>query len=79
MSKYAVFSKPKLGGDKRIHRPSLVSNTIANARRHSRRIVGYFIIIELPDTFRDSRRVRFSGSYLLFESKIVFTNFFRKV
>jgi hypothetical protein len=79
VSKYAVFSKPKLGGNRRIHRPSVVSNRISNAIRESRRIVGYFIIIELSDVFSDSRKVRFSGNQLLFESKIVFTNFFRKV
>lgn len=79
MSKYAVFSKPRFSGNTKIHRPSVVSNTIANAIRHSKRIKGFYIIIELPDEFRDSRRIRFTAKYLLFESKIVFTNFFRKV
>lgn len=79
MSKYAVFSKPKSGGNNRIHRPSVVSSRISNAIEQSKRIKGFYIIIELPDTFRDSRRVRFSANHLLFESKIVFTNFFRKV
>lgn len=79
MSRYAVFGKPKFGGNKRIHRPGVVSKKLSNAIQYSRRIVGFFIIVELPDTFVSKRSVCFSGNYLLFESKIVFTNFIRKV
>lgn len=78
MSRYALFSKPKLGGNRKFHRPVVVSKRISNAIQCSNRVKGYFIIVELPDTYRDSRSIRFSGNYLLFESKIVFTNFFRK-